>query len=91
MPLRLRQCGERVLGQRATGEDEELRVLASGKERAMLVKFITAAAWLWGGFGAFATLVQFIPPVKVEDFERACRNFLISLPALAWLLARYVL
>ncbi len=55
----------------------------------MLIKFITAMAWMWGGGGAFFVLIQFVPPIRFEDMERALRNAIWSTPAWAWLIARY--
>lgn len=55
----------------------------------MVIKFITALAWLWGSFSFLSVAIQFVPPIKRQDGERAVYHMIWGFPAWAWLIARY--
>jgi len=91
LPLRLRRDHVGLLASREERQDEELRMPEAGERCGMMIKFITAVAWIWGTLCRLTVLVQFIPPIKQEDIERGLRNFGLGLLAWAWLIARYIL
>ena len=55
----------------------------------MLLKFLTALAWLWGAFCVIGFFIQFCPPIRDEDLSRALRIAVYGIPAFAWLIAVY--
>lgn len=57
----------------------------------MLVKFLTALAWLWGAVAVVGTMVQLIPPISERNAKASVEAFLCGVPAWAWLIARYLL
>ncbi len=53
----------------------------------MLIKFITALAWICGP----VCVLAFIGAIREEDMPVARFSALLAIPAFAWLLAIYVL
>lgn len=47
----------------------------------MLLNFVTALAWIWGGSMAVVVFVQLLPPPVPP--ERVFKNFLCGIPAWA--------
>jgi hypothetical protein len=67
-----------------------LEICGREEARLMLLNFLTAMAWIWGGFFAFLFAAA---PFCGIDNERQARGWLVcglcGLPAWAWLIARY--